>query len=55
MGIAVRLMAGVMRPLGSVLTTCRWVPTTPGELAGPAFYVVDPSQFLLPISGPPIR
>jgi Ferritin-like len=45
---AVRLMAGVLRPLGSVLTTLPLGPDHPGELAGPAFYMVDPSQFVLP-------
>src|SRR6266571_556271 len=47
-GTAVRLMAGVLRPLGSVLTTLPLGPDHPGELAGPAFYMVDPSQFVLP-------
>jgi Ferritin-like len=47
-GTAVRLMAGVLRPLGSVLTTLPLGPDNPGELAGPAFYMVHPSQFLLP-------
>jgi hypothetical protein len=47
-GTAVRLMAGVMRPLGSVLTTLPLGPDNPGELAGPSFYMVHPSQFLLP-------
>jgi hypothetical protein len=45
---AVRLMAGVLRPLGSVLTTLPLGPDHAGELAGPAFYMVDPSQFVLP-------
>ena len=45
---AVRLMAGVLRPLGSVLTTLPLGPAHPGELAGPAFYMVHPSQFVLP-------
>jgi Ferritin-like len=45
---AVRLMARVLRPLGSVLTTLPLGPDHPGELAGPAFYMVHPSQFLLP-------
>jgi hypothetical protein len=45
---AVRLMAGVLRPLGSVLTTLPLGPDHPGELAGPAFSMVDPSQFVLP-------
>jgi len=45
---AVRLMAGVLRPLGSVLTTLPLSPDHPGELAGPAFYMVHPSQFVLP-------
>jgi hypothetical protein len=47
-GTAVRLMAGVLRPLGSVLTTLPLGRDHPGELAGPAFYMVDPSQFVLP-------
>jgi hypothetical protein len=47
-GTAVRLMAGVLRPLGSVLTTLPLGPDHPGELAGPAFYMVHPSQFVLP-------
>jgi Ferritin-like len=47
-GTAVRLMAGVLRPLGSVLTTLPLGPDNPGELAGPAFYMAHPSQFLLP-------
>ncbi len=47
-GTAVRLMAGVLRPLGSVLTTLPLGPDHPGELAGPAFYMVHPSQFMLP-------
>ena len=47
-GTAVRLMAGVLRPLGSVLTTLPLGPDNPGELAGPAFYMIHPSQFLLP-------
>jgi Ferritin-like len=45
---AVRLMAGVLRPLGSILTTLPLGPDHPGELAGPAFYMVHPSQFVLP-------
>jgi Ferritin-like len=45
---AVRLMAGVLRPLGSMLTTLPLGPDHPGELAGPAFHMVDPSQFMLP-------
>src|SRR6266702_2265222 len=47
-GTAVRLMAGVLRPLGSVLTSLPLGPDHPGQLACPAFYLVDPSQFLLP-------
>jgi hypothetical protein len=47
-GTAVRLMAGVLRPLGSILTTMPLGPDHPGELAGPAFYMVHPSQFILP-------
>jgi hypothetical protein len=47
-GTAIQLMAGVLRPLGSVLTTLPLGPEHPGELAGPAFYMVHPSQFLLP-------
>jgi len=45
---AIELMAGVLRPLGSVLTTLPLGPDHPGELAGPAFFMVDPSQVLLP-------
>jgi hypothetical protein len=45
---AIGLMAGVLRPLGSVLTTLPLGPDHPGELAGPAFFMVDPSQVLLP-------
>jgi len=40
---AVRLMAGVLRPLGSLLTTLPLGPDHPGELAGPAFYMVHPA------------
>src|SRR6266540_921355 len=47
-GTAVRLMAGVLRPLGSVLTSLPLGPDHPGPLAGSAFYMVDPSQFVLP-------
>jgi Ferritin-like len=47
-GTAIELMAGVLRPLGSVLTTLPLGPDHPGELAGPAFFMVHPSQFLLP-------
>jgi len=47
-GTAIGLMAGVLRPLGSVLTTLPLGPDHPGELAGPAFFMVDPSQVLLP-------
>jgi Ferritin-like len=47
-GVAIELMAGVLRPLGSVLTTLPLGPDHPGELAGPAFFMVHPSQFLLP-------
>lgn len=47
-GTAVRLMTGVLRPLGSVLTTLPLGPDHPGELAGPGFYMVHPSQFVLP-------
>jgi hypothetical protein len=45
---AVQLMAGVLRPLGSLLTTLPLGPAHPGELAGPAFYMVHPSQCVLP-------
>jgi len=45
---AIELMAGVLRPLGSVLTTLPLGPDHPGELAGPAFFMVHPSQLLLP-------
>jgi len=44
----VRLMTGVLRPLGSLLTTLPLGPAHPGELAGPAFYMVHPTQFVLP-------
>jgi Ferritin-like len=47
-GTAIELMAEVVRPLGSVLTTLPLGPDHPGELAGPAFFMVHPSQFLLP-------
>src|SRR6266545_2908819 len=40
-GTAVRLMAGVLRPLGSVLTSLPLGPDHPGQLAGPAFYMVE--------------
>jgi Ferritin-like len=45
---AVALMAQVVRPLGSALTALPLGPDHPGELAGPAFFMVHPSQFLLP-------
>ncbi|HEX6678373.1 MAG TPA: ferritin-like domain-containing protein [Actinomycetes bacterium] len=45
---AIELMAGVLRPLGSMLTTLPLGPDHPWELAGPAFFMVHPSQFLLP-------
>jgi hypothetical protein len=45
---SVALMAGALRPLGSALTTLPLGPDHPGELAGPAFFMVHPSQFLLP-------
>jgi hypothetical protein len=47
-GTAIGLMAEALRPLGSVLTTMPLGPDHPGELAGPAFFMVHPSQFLLP-------
>src|SRR4029453_3061622 len=47
-GAAIGLMAAVLRPLGSVLTTLPLGPDHPGELAGPAFFMVHPSQLLLP-------
>jgi Ferritin-like len=47
-GAAIGLMAAVLRPLGSLLTTLPLGPDHPGELAGPAFFMVHPSQFLLP-------
>jgi Ferritin-like len=47
-GVAIGLMAAVLRPLGSLLTTLPLGPEHPGELAGPAFFMVHPSQFLLP-------
>jgi hypothetical protein len=45
---AIELMTGVLRPLGSALTTLPLGPDHPGELAGPAFFMVHPSQILLP-------
>jgi Ferritin-like len=47
-GAAIQLMTAVLRPLGSALTTLPVGPDHPGELAGPAFFMVHPSQFLLP-------
>jgi len=47
-GIAIELMASVLRPLGSALVTLPLGPDNPGELAGPAFFMVHPSQFILP-------
>jgi Ferritin-like len=47
-GVAIGLMAAVLRPLGSLLTALPLGPDHPGELAGPAFFMVHPSQFLLP-------
>src|SRR5215212_1514888 len=47
-GVAIGLMAAVLRPLGSALTRLPLGPDHPGELAGPAFFMVHPSQFLLP-------
>jgi hypothetical protein len=47
-GVAIELMASVLRPLGTLLTTLPLGPDHPGELAGPAFFMVHPSQFLLP-------
>jgi hypothetical protein len=46
--VAIELMASVLRPLGTLLTTLPLGPDHPGELAGPAFFMVHPSQFLLP-------
>jgi hypothetical protein len=46
--VAIELMAGALRPLGSALTTLPLGPDSPGELAGPAFFMVHPSQLLLP-------
>jgi hypothetical protein len=45
---AIGLMAEVLRPLGTVLTTLPLGPDHPGALAGPAFFMVHPSQVLLP-------
>jgi hypothetical protein len=45
---AIELMVGALRPLGSVLTAMPLGPDHPGELAGPAFFMVHPSQLLLP-------
>jgi hypothetical protein len=45
---AIELMTGVLRPLGSALTSLPLGPDHPGELAGPAFFMVHPSQLLLP-------
>ena len=45
---AIGLMAEVLRPLGSALTALPLGPDHPGELAGPAFFMVHPTQFLLP-------
>jgi hypothetical protein len=45
---AIDLMAEVLRPLGTVLTTLPLGPDHPGALAGPAFFMVHPSQLLLP-------
>jgi hypothetical protein len=47
-GTAIGLMAAVLRPLGSLLTSLPLGPDHPGELAGPAFFMVHPSQYLLP-------
>jgi hypothetical protein len=47
-GSAIGLMAEVLRPLGTVLTTLPLGPDHPGALAGPAFFMVHPSQVLLP-------
>jgi hypothetical protein len=47
-GVAIGLMAAVLRPLGSLLTTLPLGPDHPGEMAGPAFFMVHPSQYLLP-------
>jgi hypothetical protein len=45
---AIELMARVLRPLGAALVTLPLGPDNPGELAGPAFFMVHPSQFILP-------
>src|SRR6266540_254216 len=42
------LVGTAVRPLGSLLTSLPLGPDHPGQLAGPAFYMVDPSQFVLP-------
>lgn len=47
-GAAIELMTRVLRPLGSALVTLPLGPDHPGELAGPAFFMVHPSQFILP-------
>jgi len=45
---AIELMASVLRPLGSALVTLPLGPDNPGELAGPSFFMVHPSQLILP-------
>jgi ferritin-like protein len=42
------LMNGVMRPLGSVLTTLPVGPSHPGRTAGPALEIARPAYFVLP-------
>jgi Ferritin-like len=51
-GVTIGMMAALLRPLGSILTTLPLGPDHPGQLAGPAFYMVHPSQFLLPYRQP---
>jgi Ferritin-like len=43
-----QLMTRVMRPLGPLLCTLPLGPDRPGEMAGPAFRIVHPSQYVLP-------
>jgi hypothetical protein len=46
------LMNGVMRPLGSVLTTLPVGPSHPGRTAGPALEITRPAYFVLPHRDP---
>ena len=50
---AKHLMNWVMRPLGSLLTTLPLRSERPGVLAGPAFEIVQPSFYVLPIARRP--